>query len=214
MTALCGRRGYSVRDPVAVARGKVGLKEVHLRDSRGDGGAYSRLQVRGGTHRVQRVPKTEVQAAFQPRTATVAVLPRRRRSTCRSIPNDLQVEVYSLHPVPGWAVGQLRPTRPSESTHKADRLRSSRCRKKSSCRKPGVRRRMRVLRGARMLERENRRAQAKISHSERRRAGRLRRALGGRFRTSNSPGNRSPTTGSRLTGEWCRSHPRRRKWGR
>ena len=49
-------------------------------------GAYSRLKYESGVHRVQRVPETESGGRVHTSTATVAVLPRWRRWTCRSTP--------------------------------------------------------------------------------------------------------------------------------
>ena len=47
-------------------------------------GAYSRLKHESGVHRVQRVPVTESSGRIHTSAATVAVLPRRKRLTCRS----------------------------------------------------------------------------------------------------------------------------------
>ena len=67
-----------------------GFKEVTFA-IKGDG-AYSVFKFEGGTHRVQRVPKTESQGRIHTSTATVAVLPEAEeveveidaRTTCRS----------------------------------------------------------------------------------------------------------------------------------
>jgi peptide chain release factor 1 len=60
---------------------------------RGDG-AYSVFKFEGGTHRVQRVPKTESQGRIHTSTATVAVLPEAQEVDVHVDPNDLQIDVY------------------------------------------------------------------------------------------------------------------------
>ncbi len=57
-------------------------------------GAYSVFKFEGGTHRVQRVPKTESQGRIHTSTATVAVLPEAEEVDVEIDPNDLQVDVY------------------------------------------------------------------------------------------------------------------------
>jgi peptide chain release factor 1 len=56
--------------------------------------AYSVFKYEGGTHRVQRVPKTESQGRIHTSTATVAVLPEAEEVDVDIDPNDLQVDVY------------------------------------------------------------------------------------------------------------------------
>ena len=48
----------------------------------------------GGTHRVQRVPKTESQGRIHTSTATVAVLPEAEEVDVEINPNDLKIDVY------------------------------------------------------------------------------------------------------------------------
>jgi peptide chain release factor 1 len=69
-----------------------GFKEVTF-EIRGDG-AYSVFKFEGGTHRVQRVPKTESQGRIHTSTATVAVLPEAEEVEVEIAPDDLQVDVY------------------------------------------------------------------------------------------------------------------------
>src|ERR671917_1773803 len=57
-------------------------------------GAYSAFKHEGGTHRVQRVPKTESQGRIHTSTATVAVLPEAEEVEVAIDPNDLQIDVY------------------------------------------------------------------------------------------------------------------------
>jgi peptide chain release factor 1 len=69
-----------------------GFKELTF-EIRGDG-AYSVFKFEGGTHRVQRVPKTESQGRIHTSTATVAVLPEAEEVEVEIAPDDLQVDVY------------------------------------------------------------------------------------------------------------------------
>ncbi len=69
-----------------------GFKDVTFA-VKGDG-AYSVFKYEGGTHRVQRVPKTESQGRIHTSTATVAVLPEAEEVDVGIDPNDLQIDVY------------------------------------------------------------------------------------------------------------------------
>lgn len=69
-----------------------GFKEVIV-EVEGDG-AYSVFKHEGGTHRVQRVPKTESQGRIHTSTSTVAVLPEAEEVEIEIAANDLQVDVF------------------------------------------------------------------------------------------------------------------------
>ena len=69
-----------------------GYKEVIV-EIEGDG-AYSVYKHEGGTHRVQRVPKTESQGRIHTSTTTVAVLPEAEEVEVEISPNDLEIDVY------------------------------------------------------------------------------------------------------------------------
>jgi peptide chain release factor 1 len=69
-----------------------GFKDVTF-EIKGDG-AYSVFKFEGGTHRVQRVPKTESQGRIHTSTATVAVLPEAEEVDVEVNPNDLKIDVY------------------------------------------------------------------------------------------------------------------------
>jgi peptide chain release factor 1 len=69
-----------------------GFKEVTF-EIRGEG-AYSVFKYEGGTHRVQRVPKTESQGRIHTSTATVAVLPEAEDVEVDISDGDLQIDVY------------------------------------------------------------------------------------------------------------------------
>jgi peptide chain release factor 1 len=69
-----------------------GYKEVIL-EIEGDG-AYSKFKHEGGTHRVQRVPKTESQGRIHTSTATVIVLPEAEEVEVEINPGELEIDVY------------------------------------------------------------------------------------------------------------------------
>jgi peptide chain release factor 1 len=80
------RRGFKA-EPLDASDGKYTL------EIKGDG-AYSVFKYEGGTHRVQRVPKTESQGRIHTSTATVAVLPEAEDVDVHVDPSDLQIDVY------------------------------------------------------------------------------------------------------------------------
>ena len=103
LTRYAEQRGFATevlsQSPAEVG----GFKEVTFA-IKGDG-AYSVFKYEGGTHRVQRVPKTESQGRIHTSTATVAVLPEAEEVEVEIDPNDLQIDVYRSSG-PGRAVGQ------------------------------------------------------------------------------------------------------------
>jgi len=56
-------------------------------------GAFSRLKYEGGTHRVQRVPKTESQGRVHTSAITVAIMPEVDDVEVNLDPNDLKIDV-------------------------------------------------------------------------------------------------------------------------
>ena len=92
LTRYAERRGFSTevlsQSPAEVG----GFKEVTFA-IKGEG-AYSVFKYEGGTHRVQRVPKTESQGRIHTSTATVAVLPEAEDVDVQLDQNDLQIDVY------------------------------------------------------------------------------------------------------------------------
>jgi peptide chain release factor 1 len=85
-------RGFST-EVISQSPAEVGgFKEVTFA-IKGDA-AYSVFKFEGGTHRVQRVPKTESQGRIHTSTATVAVLPEAEEVDVQIDPGDLQVDVY------------------------------------------------------------------------------------------------------------------------
>jgi peptide chain release factor 1 len=69
-----------------------GFKEVTFA-IKGDA-AFSVFKYEGGTHRVQRVPKTESQGRIHTSTATVAVLPEAEEVDIQIDPKDLRIDTF------------------------------------------------------------------------------------------------------------------------
>ncbi len=92
LTRYAEGRGFATED-ISLSPAEVGgFKEVTFA-VKGDG-AYSIYKYEGGTHRVQRVPKTESQGRIHTSTATVAVLPEAEEVDVDVDQNDLQIDVY------------------------------------------------------------------------------------------------------------------------
>ncbi len=69
-----------------------GFKEIFF-ELRGKN-VFSKMQYEGGVHRVQRIPKTEKSGRVHTSTATVAVLPKPKKTQLKINPNDLRVDYY------------------------------------------------------------------------------------------------------------------------
>jgi peptide chain release factor 1 len=92
LTRYAEQRGFTTEVLSQSAAEVGGFKEVTFA-IKGEG-AYSVFKYEAGTHRVQRVPKTESQGRIHTSTATVAVLPEAEEVEVQIDPNDLQVDVY------------------------------------------------------------------------------------------------------------------------
>jgi peptide chain release factor 1 len=86
------RRGFSTEQLSASPADVGGFKEVSFA-IKGEG-AYSVFKYEGGTHRVQRVPKTESQGRIHTSTATVAVLPEAEDVDVELDESDLEIDTY------------------------------------------------------------------------------------------------------------------------
>ena len=92
LTRYAEERGFSI-EVLSQSHAEIGgFKDVTFA-IKGDG-AYSVFKYEGGTHRVQRVPKTESQGRIHTSTATVAVLPEAEEVDVAVDANDLQIDVY------------------------------------------------------------------------------------------------------------------------
>lgn len=86
------RRGYKLEVINLNETGLGGYKEVSFIVS--GVGAYSRFKFESGTHRVQRVPKTESSGRIHTSAATVAVLPEADDVEVDINPNDLEIDTF------------------------------------------------------------------------------------------------------------------------
>jgi peptide chain release factor 1 len=91
-TRYAERLGYKHRTLSSSPAEVGGYKEIVV-EVEGDG-AYSVFKHEGGTHRVQRVPKTESQGRIHTSTATVAVMPEAEDVEVEVAQNDLEIDVY------------------------------------------------------------------------------------------------------------------------
>ena len=92
LTRYAQERGFQTEDLSLQSADMGGFKEATFA-IKGDG-AFSVFKFEGGTHRVQRVPRTESQGRIHTSTATVAVLPEAEEVEVQIDPNDLQIDVY------------------------------------------------------------------------------------------------------------------------
>jgi peptide chain release factor 1 len=58
-----------------------------------DGDVYSEMQYEGGVHRVQRIPNTEKAGRVHTSTASVAILPKAKKTELTLNPADLKIEI-------------------------------------------------------------------------------------------------------------------------
>jgi peptide chain release factor 1 len=86
------RLGFKHRTLASSPAEVGGYREVTL-EIEGDR-AFSVFKHEGGTHRVQRVPKTESQGRIHTSTATVAVLPEAEDVEIEISPGELEIDVY------------------------------------------------------------------------------------------------------------------------
>jgi len=69
-----------------------GFKEIVF-ELQGDD-VFSKIQYEGGVHRVQRTPKTEKMGRVHTSTASVAVLPKPKKSTVNIKPDEIKIDVF------------------------------------------------------------------------------------------------------------------------
>jgi peptide chain release factor 1 len=99
------RRGWKTEVIDASPTGLGGYKEVIFNII--GKGAYSRLKFESGTHRVQRVPKTEAGGRIHTSAATVAVLPEAEEVEVKIEDRDLRIDVYHASGAGGQNVNKV-----------------------------------------------------------------------------------------------------------
>ena len=168
-------------DPIAISEAEKGFKELIFSVS--GKGAWKRLHLESGTHRVQRVPETEASGRIHTSAATVAVLSEAEEIDIKIEQKDLKVDVYRSSGPGGQSVNTcdsaVRITHLPTNTVVVSQDERSQLKNKAKC--------MRVLR-ARILDRMKHDQSQKEAASRKAQVGSGDRSE--KIRTYNFPDNR------------------------
>jgi peptide chain release factor 1 len=85
-------QGWQQRTLDSHSTGLGGVKEIIFEFK--NGGIFSKMKYEGGVHRVQRIPQTEKSGRVHTSTASVAVLPKPKKTAIKIKPEDLKVDFY------------------------------------------------------------------------------------------------------------------------
>jgi peptide chain release factor 1 len=85
-------QGWQQRTLDSHSTGLGGFKEIIFEFKNGD--VFSKMKYEGGVHRVQRIPQTEKLGRVHTSTASVAVLPKPKKTAIKIKPEDLKVDFY------------------------------------------------------------------------------------------------------------------------
>ena len=89
-TLYAGLKGWGTQVVYTSKTSLGGYKEAAI-EIRGEG-VYEKLRFETGVHRIQRIPETEKMGRVHTSTASVAILPVRKKTTIEIKPTDLEIE--------------------------------------------------------------------------------------------------------------------------